>query len=117
MTDDDLRLLAISDAIEEGVIFSKFLVFTVPENEVPDPVVGSVILYSPPAERDLEPSTDDPFPSAPSKASNFKVSQADSVRKLLEKFEALQFTPKSSGNNHELLNESQNLIKTLEKES
>lgn len=51
------------------------------------------------------------------KASDFKVSQADSVRKLLEKFEALQFTPKSSGNNHELLNESQNLIKTLEKES
>jgi len=51
------------------------------------------------------------------KASNFKGSQADSARKLLEKFEALQFAPKSSGNNHELLNESQILIKILEKES
>jgi len=51
------------------------------------------------------------------KASDFKVHQADSARKLLEKFEALQFTPKSSGNNHELLNESQSLINILEKKS
>jgi hypothetical protein len=50
-------------------------------------------------------------------ASDFKASQADSVRKLLEKFETLQFAPKSSGNNNELLNESQSLIKILEKES
>jgi len=51
------------------------------------------------------------------KASDFKGGQVDSARKLLEKFEALQFAPKSSGNNHELLNESQSLIKILEKES
>ena len=37
--------------------------------------------------------------------------------KLLEKLETLQFAPKSSGNNTELLNESQSLIKILEKES
>jgi len=51
------------------------------------------------------------------KASDFKVSQADSARILMEKFEALQFAPQSSGNNQELLNESQSLIKILEKES
>ena len=51
------------------------------------------------------------------RASDFQVSQADSARKLLEKFETLQFAPKSSGNNNELLNESQSLIKILEKES
>ena len=51
------------------------------------------------------------------KSSNFKVSQAIRARKLMDKFEALQFAPKSSGNNQELLNESQSLIKILEKES
>ncbi|MBC8282660.1 MAG: protein BatD [Nitrospinae bacterium] len=51
------------------------------------------------------------------KASDYPVSQADSTRKLLEKCEALQYAPESSGNNVELLNESQDLIKTLEKES
>jgi len=51
------------------------------------------------------------------RASDFKVDQADRAGKLLEKFEALQFAPKSSGNNNELLNESQSLIKILEKES
>ena len=51
------------------------------------------------------------------RASDFQVSQSDSARKLLEKFETLQFAPKSSGNNNELLNESQSLIKILEKES
>ena len=49
--------------------------------------------------------------------SDFNVGQADRARKLLEKFEALQYAPKSSGNNNELLNESQSLIKILEKES
>ena len=49
--------------------------------------------------------------------SDFNVGQADRARKFLEKFEALQYAPKSSGNNNELLNESQSLIKILEKES
>ncbi|MEK9629796.1 MAG: BatD family protein [Nitrospinota bacterium] len=50
-------------------------------------------------------------------ASDFKTDDVDSTRKLLEKFEALQYAPESSGNKQELLNESQELIKTLENQS
>jgi hypothetical protein len=51
------------------------------------------------------------------KESNYHSNAANSTRKLLEKCEALQYTPVSSGNNLELLNESHDLIKTLEKKS
>ncbi len=51
------------------------------------------------------------------KESNYQANAANNTRKLLEKCEALQYTPVSSGNNLELLNESHDLIKTLEKKS
>ena len=51
------------------------------------------------------------------KESNYQANAANSTRKLLEKCEALQYTPVSSGNNLELLNESQGIIKILEKKS
>jgi hypothetical protein len=51
------------------------------------------------------------------KESNYQANAANSTRKLLEKCEALQYTPVSSGSNLELLNESQNIIKILEKKS
>jgi hypothetical protein len=51
------------------------------------------------------------------KESDYQPNAANSTRKLLEKCEALQYTPVSSGNNLELLNESHDLIKTLEKKS
>jgi hypothetical protein len=51
------------------------------------------------------------------KESNYQANAANSTRKLLEKCEALQYTPVSSGNNLELLNESQDIIKILEKKS
>ena len=49
------------------------------------------------------------------KESHYQDNAAYDTRKLLEKYEALQYTPVSSGNNLELLNESQNIIKILEK--
>jgi len=49
------------------------------------------------------------------KESDYQSNAANDTRKLLEKCEALQYTPVSPGNNLELLNESHNLIKALEK--
>ena len=69
----DRRFFAISAATVADVMLSISLVLTVDEKDVPVPVFGIVNLYSPPAARAMEPSTDDPFPSAPSKASNFNV--------------------------------------------
>ena len=51
------------------------------------------------------------------KESDYQSNAANDARKLLERCEALQYTPVSSGNNLELLNESHDLIKTLEKKS
>jgi len=51
------------------------------------------------------------------KESDYHANAANNTRKLLEKCEALQYTPVSSGNNLELLNESQDIIKILEKKS
>jgi hypothetical protein len=51
------------------------------------------------------------------KESEYQPNTALDTRKLLEKCEALQYTPVSSGNNLELLNESHDLIKALEKKS
>lgn len=51
------------------------------------------------------------------KESDYQPNAANNTRKLLEKCEALLYTPVSSGNNLELLNESHDLIKTLEKKS
>ena len=51
------------------------------------------------------------------KESDYQSNVANSTRKLLEKCEALQYTPVSSGNNLELLNKSQDIIKILEKKS
>jgi len=50
------------------------------------------------------------------KGSNFKINQSENIRILLEQFEALQFAPNATGNNDELLNESQSLIENLEKQ-
>ena len=51
------------------------------------------------------------------KQSDYLHDHVDITRKFLEKCEALQYAPESSGNNRALLNESQNLIKILEKKS
>jgi len=51
------------------------------------------------------------------KESDYLYDHVDIIRKFLEKCEALQYAPESSGNNRALLNESQNLIKILEKKS
>lgn len=51
------------------------------------------------------------------KESDYKHNHVEITRKLLEKCEALQYTPESSGNNRELLVESEDLIKMLEKNS
>ncbi|MZG53864.1 MAG: protein BatD [Nitrospinae bacterium] len=51
------------------------------------------------------------------KESDYQVNDVDVTRRLLEKFESLQYAPESSGNNRELLDESENLIKILEKNS
>ncbi len=51
------------------------------------------------------------------KESDYQANAASNTRKLLEKCEALQYTPVSSGNNLELLNESQDILKILEKKS
>ena len=73
MSVSERNFFAISAATLLDVIFSKSLVLIVDEKEVPEPVLGIVNLYSPPAARAIEPSTEDPFPSAPSNASNFRV--------------------------------------------
>lgn len=51
------------------------------------------------------------------KKSDYQANAANKTRKLLERCEALQYTPVSSGNNLELLKESQDIIKILEKKS
>ncbi len=51
------------------------------------------------------------------KESDYEVSQAEDTRKLLEKCETLQYAPMTQGRTKELLNESENLIKVLEKQS
>jgi hypothetical protein len=51
------------------------------------------------------------------KESNYQHSQAKDTRKLLEKCESLQYAPINLGNTKELLGESENLIKILEKQS
>jgi hypothetical protein len=51
------------------------------------------------------------------KESNYQANAANNTRTLLERCEALQYTPVSFGNNLELLNESQDIIKILEKKS
>jgi hypothetical protein len=51
------------------------------------------------------------------KESDYQFNAANNTRKLLEKCEAFQYTPVSSGNNLELLNESHAIIKTLENKS
>ncbi len=51
------------------------------------------------------------------KESNYKSEQAESTRKLLEKCETLQYAPMTCGSTKELLGESENMIKVLEKQS
>jgi hypothetical protein len=48
---------------------------------------------------------------------NYQPGQAEAIRKLLEKCETLQYAPMNSGSTKELLSESENLIKVLEKHS
>ncbi len=51
------------------------------------------------------------------KESDYQKDHVQITRKLLEKCEALQYAPESSGNNRELLSQSQDIIKILEKKS
>lgn len=51
------------------------------------------------------------------KKSHFNAEQAEATRKLLEKCETLQFAPITGGSTKELLSESENLVKILEKQS
>ena len=51
------------------------------------------------------------------KESTYQLSQAKDTRKLLEKCETLQYAPMNPGSTKELLGESENLIKVLEKQS
>jgi hypothetical protein len=51
------------------------------------------------------------------KESNYEVQQAEETRKLLEKCETLQYAPMTQGSTKQLLGESENLIKVLEKQS
>ena len=51
------------------------------------------------------------------KESNYEVQQAEETRKLLEKFETLQYAPMTQGSTKQLLGESEKLIKVLEKQS
>ena len=51
------------------------------------------------------------------KESNFQPGQAEDTRKLLEKCETLQYAPMTQGSTKELLGESENMIKALEKQS
>jgi len=48
--------------------------------------------------------------------SNCETGHAERTRKLLEKCETLQYAPMTPGNTKELLVESENLIKVLEKQ-
>ena len=50
------------------------------------------------------------------KESNYEP-QAEEIRKLLEKLETLQYAPMTQGSTKQLLGESENLIKILEKKS
>jgi hypothetical protein len=51
------------------------------------------------------------------KESNYEALQAEETRKLLEKCETLQYAPMTQGSTKQLLGESENLIKVLEKQS
>ena len=51
------------------------------------------------------------------KESNYEALQAEETRKLLEKCETLQYAPMIQGSTEQLLGESENLIKILEKQS
>ena len=51
------------------------------------------------------------------KESNYAALQADETRKLLEKCETLQYAPMTQGSTKQLLGESEDLIKVLEKQS
>ncbi len=51
------------------------------------------------------------------KESNYEPVQAEGTRKLLEKCETLQYAPMTRGSTKELLGESENMIKVLEKQS
>ncbi len=51
------------------------------------------------------------------KESNYASLQAEETRKLLEKCETLQYAPMTQGSTKQLLGESENLIKVLEKQS
>jgi hypothetical protein len=49
--------------------------------------------------------------------SNYEAQQAEETRKLIEKCETLQYAPMTQGSTKQLLGESENLIKVLEKQS
>ncbi len=51
------------------------------------------------------------------KESNYEPGQAEGARKLLEKCETLQYAPMTRGSTKELLGESENILKVLEKQS
>ena len=51
------------------------------------------------------------------KKSNYETGQAKDTRRLLEKCETLQYAPMTRGSTEELLSESENLIRVLEKQS
>ena len=51
------------------------------------------------------------------KESDYETGNAEDTRKLLEKCETLQYAPINSGSTKELLKQSENLIKLLEKQS
>ena len=51
------------------------------------------------------------------KESNYERQQAEEIRKLLEKFETLQYAPMTQGSTKQLLGESEKLLKVLEKQS
>ena len=48
---------------------------------------------------------------------DYQINQVNITRNLLEKCDTLQYAPEAFGNNQELLNETQGLIKILEKKS
>jgi hypothetical protein len=48
---------------------------------------------------------------------DYQINQVNIARNLLEKCDTLQYAPEVFGNNQELLNETQGLIKILEKKS
>jgi hypothetical protein len=51
------------------------------------------------------------------KESDYELQQAEETRKLLEKCETFQYAPMTQGSTKQLLGESENLIKVLEKQS